>query len=82
MKDHVIEWLDSKYSCKVKYIHCDEAGENISLEKACKHEGLGVFFEYTTPVTPQQNGRVEQNFAILYSRVKAILSGGKFTSSF
>ncbi len=39
LKDHIIELikeLDSKYNCKVKCIRCDDAGENISLEKACK----------------------------------------------
>ena len=39
--------------------------------KACKQDRLGVFFEFIAPM-PQQNGRVEQKFA---------LNGGKFTSS-
>ncbi len=61
--------------------NCNNAGENVSLQKAYKQEGLGMFFEYTTPGTPQQNGRVEQKFATLYNRVRAMLNGGKFTSS-
>ncbi len=84
LKDHVIELIKEmhlKYNCKVKCIRCDNAGENISLEKACKQEGLGVFFEYTAPGTPQQNGRVERKFATLYNRVRAMLNGGKFSSS-
>ncbi len=46
LKSHVIEpikELYTKYNCKVKYICCDNAGENISLEKVCSQEGLGVF---------------------------------------
>ena len=65
LKDHVIELikeLNSNYNYKVKYTRCDNAGENISLEKACKEGGQGVFFEDTAPGTPQQNGRVERKF--------------------
>ncbi len=40
----LIKELDSKYNCKVKYIRCDNAGINVSLEKTCKQEWLGVFF--------------------------------------
>ena len=60
----LIKELDSKHNHKVKYIHCNDARENIFLEKACKQEGLGVTFEYTTPKTPQQNGRVEGNLQL------------------
>ncbi len=70
LKDHVIELIKElylKYDCKVKYIRCDNAGENFSLEKACKQEGFGVFFVYIAPGTPQQNGRVERKFATLYN---------------
>ncbi len=84
MKSHVIELikeLDSKYDCKVKCILCDNAGENVFLEKACKQKGLGELFEYSAPGTPQQNGRVEQKFATLYNQVRATLNSGKLTSS-
>jgi len=47
---------------QVKFIRCDNAGENVQLEEASKEEGLGVVFEYTAPNTPQQNGRVERGF--------------------
>ncbi len=77
----LIKELDSKYNCKVKYICCDNTGEHISFEKSCKEQGLGVFFEYTTPGTGQQNGRVEQKFAKLCKWVWAVLNGGKITSS-
>ncbi len=29
----------------VKYICCNNAGENVALERACKQEGLGIKFE-------------------------------------
>ena len=30
----------------VKYVRCDNAGENKSLEKDAKRDGLGIQFEY------------------------------------
>ncbi len=83
LKSHVIELkkeLDSKYNFKFNCICCDNAGKNVSLEKTCKQEGLGVFFEYTASGTSQQNGRLDRKFATLYSRVRAMLNGGKFSS--
>ena len=76
-----IKELDSKHNYKVKYICCDNSGENISFKKVCKQEGLRVTFECTAPKTPQQNGRVEREFATLYCQVRAMLNGGKFDSS-
>jgi hypothetical protein len=58
----------------VKYIRCDDAGENKALEKACLTTGLGIQFEYTAPGTPQQNGRVKQKFTTLYGRVRSMLN--------
>ena len=66
--------LKVKLNLSVKYIRCDNAGENKSLEKRCLREGFGVQFEYTAPDTPQYNGRVERKFATLYSRVRVILN--------
>ena len=38
---------------------------------------MGLNFEYTTPSTPQQNGRMERKFSALYGRVRAILNGAR-----
>jgi transposase InsO family protein len=59
----------------VAFVRLDDAGENKSLEKMCKQEGLGIQFEYTGARTPQRNGRVEQKFQTLYGRVRAMLNG-------
>jgi hypothetical protein len=40
----------------VKYIQYDNACENVAFEQACKKEGLGILFEYTSPNSPQFNG--------------------------
>jgi transposase InsO family protein len=70
----LIKDLKARNNKIVKYIQCDNAGENHKLEEACKREGLGIQFEYTAPGTPQQNGRVERKFATLYARVRAMLN--------
>jgi transposase InsO family protein len=77
--EHIMD-LEAKEGVKVKYIRCDNAGENLSLEKECKRRGLGITFEYTAPNTPQQNGKVERAFATLYGRVRAMLNQASLTS--
>ena len=69
----LIKELKQAYDIDVKIIRCDNSGENNSLQKACKQEGLGIKFEFTAPDTPQQNGRVERRFPTLYGRVRAML---------
>ena len=84
VKANVIELvkeLKAKYGIVVKYIRCDNAGENRALQDACRQEGLGITFEFTTPGTPQQNGRVERKFATLYGRMRAMLQGSKIEGS-
>ena len=58
---------------KVKFIRCDNAGENKSLQHAIDDEGLNIKFEYTARNTPQQNGKVERAFATLYGRMRAMM---------
>ena len=38
----LIKNLKNKYNLQLQYLNCNNAGENISFEKACKQEGLGV----------------------------------------
>ena len=42
-----IKNLKSKYNLQVQYLCCNNAGENVAFERACKQEGMGVDFEYT-----------------------------------
>ena len=74
---HFFKDLIHTHNIIPKIIRCDNAGENIVFEQACKSEGLGIKFEYTAPGTPQQNGRVERKFQTLYGRVRAMLIGSK-----
>ncbi len=74
----LLKELSAKYGKAVKYIRCDNAGENKVLEKECQTQGLGIQFEYTAPGTPQHNGRVERKFATLYSRIRSMMSEANF----
>ena len=69
MKDEQVEvlvdWFDelkSKYSISIKYICCDNAGENKALQQQLKKDGLKIQFEFTAPDMPQQNGIVKCAF--------------------
>ena len=65
----------------VKYIRCDNAGENLSLQKALDEEGMNIKFEFTARETPQQNGKVERAFATLYGRMRAMMAAAKWEDS-
>ena len=81
VKDHIIPLIHElrDKGKTVKYIRCDNAGENLKLQEACNRMKLGVQFEFTAPNTPQQNGVTERKFATLYGRGRAILNKAGFT---
>ena len=55
---HWIKNFNKEHKTKVKYIRCDNAGENHKFMKDTKeHLDYYVRFEFTAPNTPQQNGR-------------------------
>ena len=71
---NLIQELKTK-DIEVKFVRCDDAGENIALEKHCKQIGMNVCFEYSGPRTPQRNGKVERKYQTLYGRIRAMLNG-------
>jgi hypothetical protein len=58
----------------VRCIWCDNAGENRSLQVAAHNTGIRIVYEYTYPGTPQQMGRAERKFAVLYEYIRSILN--------
>jgi transposase InsO family protein len=58
----------------VKFLCLDDAGENFTLEKACKQHHLGLQLEFSGPRIPQRNGKVERKFQTLYGRIRAMLN--------
>ena len=62
----------------VKYIRCDNAGENVSLQQSLDNEGMNIKFEFTAREKPQQNGKVERAFATLYGRMRAMMTAVKW----
>jgi transposase InsO family protein len=66
-----IKDLQARHTIKVKYIRCDNAGENKSLEVRSQKEALAIEFEYTPTNSPQFNGKVERKFATLFTRVRS-----------
>ena len=50
----------------------------MKLKEECDRLNLGIDFEFTAPNTPQQNGIVEQKFATLYGRGRALLNKAGF----
>ena len=50
-----IKGMKDKYKIQMKFMHCDNMGENMKLEEKFSAEGLGIIFEYTATGTPQQN---------------------------
>ena len=50
---------------EVKYIRCDDSGENESFYYACRSADYLIKFEFSGPRTPQHNGKVERKFQTL-----------------
>ena len=78
----MIKHIKKAYGYEVKYLRCDNAGENLKTKELCEKKGLGITFEFTAPNTPQQNGVVERRFATLYGRVRAMLNGAHLPKAF
>jgi transposase InsO family protein len=58
----------------ILYIRCDNSGKNKALQHTIQQKGMNIKFEFTSPGTPQQNGRVERKFSILYDYVRSLLN--------
>jgi hypothetical protein len=58
----------------VKYIRCNDSGENMALFDACQAQGYGMKFEFSGPRTPQRNGKVERKFQNFFGRTRAMLN--------
>jgi Reverse transcriptase (RNA-dependent DNA polymerase)/gag-polypeptide of LTR copia-type/Zinc knuckle len=59
----------------VKFIRCDDAGENMSMKNDHDIKSFGVKFEFSGPRTPQRNGKVERKFQTFYGRIRSMLNG-------
>jgi len=59
----------------VKFIQCDDAGENMPMKNDQDIKSFGVKFEFSGPRTPQRNGKVERKFQTFYGRIRSMLNG-------
>jgi hypothetical protein len=79
--DTVLSWLATVkkiLNLDIKTINCDNAGENKRLlAEVEKSATLKVKFEITAPNTPQQNGKIERQFATMWDKVRAMLNAAK-----
>ena len=75
--------LKKQHDVNVKFIRLDNAGENKTFREECKKNPdlAHIFFEFTAPGTPQQNGAIERSFATLYGKVRAMLNGAGFDAT-
>ena len=62
----------------VKFLRCDNSGENEGIRKTLEKDGFKVQMEFTSPNTPQENGKVERAFATLWGRTRAMLNNACF----
>jgi hypothetical protein len=53
----------------LKFIRCDDAGENVSMKSNQDIKSFGVKFEFSGPRTPQRNGKVERKFQNFFGRI-------------
>jgi hypothetical protein len=58
----------------VKFIRCDDAGENVSMKSDQDIKSFGVKFNFSGPKTPQRNEKVERKFQTFYGRIRSMLN--------
>jgi hypothetical protein len=46
----------------VKFIRCDDTGENMTIKNDPEIKSFGIKFEFSGPRTPQRNGKVKRKF--------------------
>ena len=65
----------SQHGIPVKYVRCDNAGENMKLKTRCASADwkLGIEFEFTGRATPQRNHLAELAFSIIANRGRAMM---------
>jgi hypothetical protein len=59
----------------VKFIRCDNAGENMTIKNDPEIKSYSIKFEFSGPRTPQRNVKVERKFQTLYGRIRVMLNG-------
>ena len=60
----------------------DDDGEYYELEKPCKQENLRIKFEFSGPLTPKRNGKVERKFQNLYGRIREMMNDSGIEGEF
>ena len=48
----LIKDIQRRFGYVVKFLRCDNAGENLKTQEEYKRQGLGICFEFTSPNTP------------------------------
>ena len=62
-----IKAMQAKNKDMVKFVRCDNAGENKTSEERCKQEDLNVSFEYTAPNTICNSDSIFSKYGIPYT---------------
>ena len=72
--EKLFQWKEK--GLNVKWIRCDNAGENLALQQTClsKDWKLTVDFEFTARDTPQHNYLVERGFPVIAAKAKAMMT--------
>jgi hypothetical protein len=75
-----LDRLKGDPNVNVKYIRCDNAGENGKLKEICEVRGISM--EFTAPHTPQMNGVVERKFTTIRDKALAMMLAAKLSDEY
>jgi hypothetical protein len=59
----------------LRFIRCDNAGENMTMKNDPEIKSFGIKFEFLGHRNPQSNGKAERKFQTLHRRIRAMLNG-------
>jgi hypothetical protein len=66
-----VVWLAGTFVIRIR---CDNAGETRFLQTITNAQCIKLIYEFTSPGTPQQNGRTERKFWVLYEYMRGMLN--------
>lgn len=73
-------WLERKYDCKLKRLHCDGGGEYRALAGYLESEGIEL--QQTPPYSPEQNGIAERANRTLMESARSMILHAKMPRAF
>lgn len=77
-----VKLVTTKFNTKISTFRCDNGGEYNSSDFKGFCQGNGIFIDYSTPYTPEQNGKAERYNRTLVEKARTMIEDAKLPKYF